>query len=129
MILHFAYGSNMHRAVMRRHAPSAEPLGIAMLSDHRFVITGDGYASVGRTTARTVHGVLWRLTPRDRVTLDLRAEAFNVLNHANFSRPTGALNSSSFGKVTSTINPTGVFSGVGGDDSPRILQFKTRIVF
>jgi hypothetical protein len=56
-------------------------------------------------------------------------QAFNVLNHANFSRPTGALNSSSFGKVTATINPTGVFSGVGGDDSPRILQFKTRIVF
>jgi hypothetical protein len=70
VILHFAYGSNMHRAVMRRHAPAAEPLGIATLSDHRFVITGDGYASVGRTTARTVHGVLWRLTPRDRVTLD-----------------------------------------------------------
>jgi hypothetical protein len=47
----------------------------------------------------------------------------------NFSRPTGSLSNGSFGKVTATINPTGVFSGVGGDDSPRILQFKTRIVF
>ncbi len=70
MILHFAYGSNMHPAVMRRHAPTAEPLGAATLAGHRFVITGDGYASVERATARTVHGVLWRLTPRDRVTLD-----------------------------------------------------------
>src|SRR5580698_5686186 len=60
----------MHPAVMRRHAPAAEPLGIATLSDHRFVITGDGYASVERAIVRTVHGVLWRLTPRDRVTLD-----------------------------------------------------------
>jgi hypothetical protein len=70
VILHFAYGSNMHRAVMRRHAPAAEPLGVATLADHRFLITGDGYASVERAVVRTVHGVLWRLTSRDRVTLD-----------------------------------------------------------
>ena len=70
MTLHFAYGANMHCAVMRRHAPSAEPLGVAELADHRFVITADGYASVERAIAQTVHGVLWRITPRDRVTLD-----------------------------------------------------------
>jgi hypothetical protein len=57
------------------------------------------------------------------------AQAFNVLNHLNFSRPTGSLNSSSFGKVTSVINPSGIFSGVGGDDSPRILQLKAKVVF
>jgi hypothetical protein len=68
--LHFAYGANMHRAVMRRHASTAEPLGAAELADHRFVITADGYASVERAIAQTVHGVLWRITPRDRVTLD-----------------------------------------------------------
>ena len=56
-------------------------------------------------------------------------QAFNVLNHPDFTKPTGSLSSGSFGKVTSTYNPTGIFSGVGGDDSPRILQFKTRIVF
>ena len=56
-------------------------------------------------------------------------QAFNVLNHPNFSRPTGSMSSSSFGVVTSTVNPSGLFSGVGGDDSPRILQFKTKIVF
>jgi len=67
--LHFAYGANMHRAVMRRHAPDAEPLGVAELADRRFVITADGYASVERAIAQTVHGVLWRITPRDRVTL------------------------------------------------------------
>jgi AIG2 family protein len=68
--LHFAYGSNMHRAIMRRHAPSASPIGVAELADHRFIITADGYASVERALGRTVHGVLWRITPRDRVTLD-----------------------------------------------------------
>ncbi len=45
-MLHFAYGSNMHRAVMRKHAPAAEPVGVATLTHYRFVITADGYASV-----------------------------------------------------------------------------------
>jgi hypothetical protein len=69
-MLHFAYGSNMHRAVMRKHAPNAEPLGVASVADYRFVITADGYASVYPARTRVVHGVLWRLTPRDRVGLD-----------------------------------------------------------
>lgn len=71
MMLHFAYGSNMHRAVMRKHAPVAEPVGVARLADYRFVITADGYASVEPARAQAVHGVLWRLTPRDRVALDV----------------------------------------------------------
>ena len=29
MTLHFAYGSNMNRALMQSHAPEAKPLGIA----------------------------------------------------------------------------------------------------
>jgi Carboxypeptidase regulatory-like domain len=56
-------------------------------------------------------------------------QAFNVLNHLNFSRPTASLSSGSFGKITSTVNPSGLFSGVGGDDSPRILQLKAKIQF
>ncbi|HML08815.1 MAG TPA: gamma-glutamylcyclotransferase family protein [Xanthobacteraceae bacterium] len=69
-MLHFAYGSNMSRAVMREHAPGARPIGVAELADHRFVITTDGHASIERMPAGAVHGVLWRLTPRDRVSLD-----------------------------------------------------------
>lgn len=57
------------------------------------------------------------------------AQAFNVLNHLNFSRPTGSFSSGSFAVVSSTVNPSGIFSGVGGDDSPRILQLKAKIEF
>jgi len=94
-MLHFAYGANMDRAVMRKYAPGAEPLGIAALSDHRFIITADGYASVAPARASMVHGVLWRLTPHDRVTLDVwesvacgryRAAILAVL-HAGARRP------------------------------------------
>jgi hypothetical protein len=69
VILHFAYGSNMSRAVMREHAPDAEPLGVAVLANYRFLITTDGYATVVPKRTEAVCGVLWRLTPRDCVTL------------------------------------------------------------
>jgi len=69
-MLHFAYGSNMDRAIMRRHAPTAVPLGVASLINHRFAITNDGYASVVSAPAGRVYGVVWRLKPRDRITLD-----------------------------------------------------------
>jgi hypothetical protein len=69
VILHFAYGSNMSRAVMRAHAPEAAPVGVAALANCRFVITTDRFASVTPKRGDTVHGVLWRLTPRDCVTL------------------------------------------------------------
>ncbi len=59
----------------------------------------------------------------------MSVQAFNVLNHLNFSRPSGSLSSGSFGQVTTTINPSGVFSGVGGDDSPRIVQLKANVTF
>jgi gamma-glutamylcyclotransferase (GGCT)/AIG2-like uncharacterized protein YtfP len=70
MSYHFAYGANMSRAVMRRHAPEARAIGPAELAGYRFVITGDGYASVEPLPGASVHGVLWRITPRDRVSLD-----------------------------------------------------------
>ena len=70
-MLHFAYGANMDRAVMRKYAPAAEPLGVAVLAHYRFIITADGYASLVPSRAAAVHGVLWRLTPRDRVMLDV----------------------------------------------------------
>ena len=70
MILHFAYGSNMSRIVMRKHAPDAQPIGVAALANYRFLITAEGYASIEPKRANTVYGVLWRLTPRDRTTLD-----------------------------------------------------------
>jgi gamma-glutamylcyclotransferase (GGCT)/AIG2-like uncharacterized protein YtfP len=70
MTLHFAYGANMSRTVMRRYAPGAAPLGAAALEGYRFAISGDGYATVEPASGHSVHGVLWRIAPRDRVSLD-----------------------------------------------------------
>jgi hypothetical protein len=65
MTLHFAYGSNMSRALMRLRCPTAMALGAAVLPDWRFVVTSDGYASIEPCPGARVHGVLWRLGVRD----------------------------------------------------------------
>lgn len=52
----------------------------------------------------------------ERWKMDVRFEAFNVLNHPNFNAPSTNLSSSSFGQITSA-----------GD--PRILQFALKLHF
>ncbi len=49
-------------------------------------------------------------------TLQLRGEAFNLLNHTNFDVPVSALNSQTFGRIQNA-----------GD--PRILQFALKFIF
>jgi len=54
---------------MCRRCPGARGLGSARLDGWRFIITRDGYASLVRDPGARVHGVLWRLTPRDLAAL------------------------------------------------------------
>ena len=65
MTFYFAYGSNMHCSAMKRRCPGARALGPAILSGYRFFVGVDGWGSVTPTVGDTVHGILWRLTPRD----------------------------------------------------------------
>jgi len=69
MTLYFAYGSNMDRAAMRRRCPGARALGPATLQGPRFFVGIDGWGSVKPERGDSVHGVLWRLTPRDLAAL------------------------------------------------------------
>jgi cation transport regulator ChaC len=64
MTLYFAYGSNMSRAPMRARCPSAT------LSGYRLIVTSDGYASVVPEPGGVVHGLVWRLAPRDIAALN-----------------------------------------------------------
>jgi AIG2-like family len=70
MPLHFAYGSNMSRALMGARCPGAAALGTAELRDWRFIIGVEGYASMQPRSGATLRGVLWRLTPRDLAALN-----------------------------------------------------------
>ena len=53
----------------------------------------------------------------ERLKVQFRAEAFNVLNHPSFSSPNTTVTSSSFGQITSQAN------------SPRQLQFGLKLLF
>lgn len=64
-MFYFAYGSNMHRAAMKRRCPGAVAIGLATLKGYRFFVGIDGWGSVATRAGDFVHGVLWRLTPRD----------------------------------------------------------------
>jgi len=48
--------------------------------------------------------------------VELRFEFFNVLNHTNFNAPQASLNSASFGRIQSSLDP-------------RILQFAAKYAF
>jgi hypothetical protein len=69
MTLYFAYGSNMNRAAMRRRCPGARAIGPATLEGYKFFVGIDGWGSVKPSAGDSVHGVLWRLTPRDLAAL------------------------------------------------------------
>ncbi len=69
-MFYFAYGTNMSRADMAQRAPGARAAGIGRLAGHRLVVTEAGYLTLCRAPAGVVHGVLWRLTPRDLARLD-----------------------------------------------------------
>ncbi|HET9718226.1 MAG TPA: gamma-glutamylcyclotransferase family protein [Pseudolabrys sp.] len=64
--LYFAYGLNMDGVAMKRRCPGAKPLRPAVLDGYRFCIGAKGgWGSLLRSPGDTVHGVLWRLSPRD----------------------------------------------------------------
>jgi len=60
---------------------------------------------------------LSRLFPiREKQKIEVRGEAFNILNRANFMNPTATLNSGNFGKILTA-------------NDPRILQLAVKLVF
>ncbi len=68
--LYFAYGSNMDRAHMARLCPLAEPYGVASLRSYKYVIAASGYATVIPWPGSFVHGVLWKVGPKEIAALD-----------------------------------------------------------
>jgi gamma-glutamylcyclotransferase (GGCT)/AIG2-like uncharacterized protein YtfP len=78
---YFAYGANMERGAMARRCPGARALRTARLSGWRYMIA-DGYGSVAPAPGACVHGVLWRLTPRDLAALN----AFESLDSGLYRR-------------------------------------------
>lgn len=75
----------------------------------RNIARGPSYANVDLSLVRT-------FDMARAARLQLRAEAFNVLNHPNFGLPVADLNSPTFGRILSA-------------GPPRLLQFAAKILF
>jgi hypothetical protein len=67
----------------------------------------------------------------ERGSFQLGFQFFNLFNHPNFSNPVNDLNSGSFGKIVSQVNPPTSILGsfLGGDASPRLIQLKGQLTF
>jgi hypothetical protein len=63
---------------------------------------------------------------RERMSFQIRAEAFNLPNLLNSAVPSGALNSPLFGKVTTDISGN---NGLTNSGDPRIIQLVGKFVF
>jgi hypothetical protein len=82
----------------------------------RNIITGPGFSNVDLS--------LVKLTPiKESVNVQFRAEAFNILNHPNFTQPNRTLNSADFGKITATRSTRGDLG------SSRQIQFGLKLMF
>jgi hypothetical protein len=66
----------------------------------------------------------------ETLTLQFRAEAFNILNHANFGSINGGLGSNNFGLATATLaNSLGTLSSLYQMGGARSMQLALKLIF
>ncbi len=68
---------------------------------------------------------------REGMKFGIGAQAYNIFNHPNFAIPDPDLADSTFGQIISAVgSPSSLFGvGLGGDNSPRLLQIKGVLEF
>jgi hypothetical protein len=68
---------------------------------------------------------------KERVTMKAGIQAFNILNHPNFSNPDSGLGNSTFGQITAMAGtPTSPYGNfLGFDSAPRLIQLSAKITF
>ena len=84
--------------------------GLGDLGAGRNIFTGPGFFQ----TDFAIHRVF---VVKEHLKLEMRGEAFNVLNNVNFSQPNATVTSASFGVISTTLGPS------------RILQVAAKLSF
>ncbi len=89
----------------------------------RYVARGPGYYEIDTALSK-------KFPITERISLNFRAEAFNLFNHPIYDNPSGGIGSNpgspsaGFGRITSILN-----TGAVGSGTPRRLQFALRVEF
>ena len=78
---------------------------------------------IGPTFNNTDFSITKTTRLAESLRLQLRAEVFDLFNHANFGQPGNVVGSPSFGRITNTRFPT------GESGSSRQIQFAMRLMF
>ncbi|WP_433965094.1 hypothetical protein [Tunturiibacter gelidiferens] len=99
-----------------RATPTSAVVSTGLGDIARNAITGPGFADVDMSLEKNT-----KIT--ERVTLKLRIDTFDILNHPNFGQPSGNTAGSTFGQISSTRFAT----SDGG--SSRQLQLSGKFVF
>ena len=85
---------------------------------------GPGYFDIDTQLTRSIK-------IKERASLTLGMQAYNLFNHANFANPSGSLSSGSFGRITSVVGPpTSIYGSFqGASVSGRVLELTGRFTF
>jgi hypothetical protein len=82
----------------------------------RNILTGPGFEDVDFAASKTT-------TVAERVSLQFRAEAFNLFNHPNFTQPANTFTAANFGQILATRTARGDLG------SSRQLQLGMKLIF
>jgi hypothetical protein len=102
-------------------AAFASPAGQTFGTSPRNVIIGPNYHSVDFSMNK-----LTKVT--ERLSLQFRAEIFNLFNRANFSLPNVDFNSTNFGEINQTPDVTAGNPRLA-EGGPRVIQFGLKVIF
>jgi hypothetical protein len=82
----------------------------------RNILTAPGFEDIDFAIAKSTH-------VKERVSLQFRAEAFNLFNHPNFSQPSNSFTAANYGQITATRTARGDLG------SSRQLQLGMKLIF
>jgi hypothetical protein len=85
---------------------------------------GPGYFDIDAQITRDIRY-------KERATLTLGMQFYNIMNHPNFANPSGTLSSGAFGTITSTVGPpTSIYGSFqGASVSGRVMVLTGRFTF
>lgn len=134
----YLYGANCALVLQQLGdlSPGQECPGGRAINPSAFVNVSSGLGNAPRNFARLFGAWQMDLSVRrnfpihERLSLQFRAEAFNIFNHPNFGTVNGQYGASTFGQSTATLaSSLGVLSSLYQMGGPRSLQFGLKLMF